>query len=160
MNYIKTKTDFDMEQPALLNLYEALSDEGFTGKVVIANGTTTLTSVFNISNDKKLTGTLYFGRDFQSGDTITVGICHTYQLANTQFEAIKLCSKTLTEQEVAALSVKSQFVINDTTFPNIDPFGFLPTGYTNVHTVLTAIVVNETDRSHSFMQLADGDDGF
>ncbi|MDH6341881.1 hypothetical protein M2480_000544 [Parabacteroides sp. PFB2-12] len=160
MNYIKVKSDYDVNRPQIAYLYEAINDSNFTGKVVIANGNLNLTNVFAFNSEDKLTCKMYLSRDFLAGDTITLAVCSTYMLVGSMFEAIQMYSKTLTQQDVDQLPVKNQFEINGTTFPDLDLDDHYPEGYSDVKEVITAIVSSEKDRSASIFQKMPKEDGF
>lgn len=162
IDYVKSKPDYDLNLPAITNLCNAISDTDFTGKVTIANGSLNLTNVFSLSAGDKLTGTMYLGRDFAEGDCITLAICYSYKLVGSDFESIQLYDKILTLQDINTLTVKNQFEINETTFPNIELDGSLPEGSTEIKRVITVILSSEKDRSYSIIQpfpMNDEDEG-
>ncbi len=151
-SYARTSDKISSTVPPLRNLYEAIHDTDFTGKVTIANGELTYSSKLQLTDTNKLIGKLYLSRNFQVDDTIVFVILGTYELIGSVFENIQLYGKKLTKEDIASLTSKTKFDIDETTFPDFDLYESLPDEYQNIKQVLSIIVFSDTDRTQSFVQ--------
>jgi hypothetical protein len=157
LKYVKNSPVYDATLPSITNLCMALSDPAFTGKVVAGNGSVRLTPVYNWDvSFANIEGIVYASRNFAAGDVITLGVCYSYLLAGSYFEMIDLYTKKLTEADVAELTDKNQFEIDRRSFPDMDIFGKLPAGFSDVEILLTTILTGRNDSSESFLRPAPG----
>lgn len=152
MQYARSSELLSLELPAISNLCIALNDPEFNGKLIAADGGLGLTTIFNWGVDNSIDAKLYLSSDFMEGDFIQMGVCYSYQLQGTYFEAVTLHKRELSEEDISDLAFKNQYLITEDTFPDIDLFGMLPPGYTDLGLAVIVIVLREKDRSTSYFQ--------
>jgi hypothetical protein len=151
MNYIRNSPDFDAELPSTTNLCIALSNPDFGGKILVANGDVALTTTYEWRPGGTIAGMVRASRKFMPGDVITLGLCYSYLLAGAYFEMIETYSKELSEEDVEKLSFKSHFPITQQAFPDMDVFGILPPGFSDVEILATVILTGDKDSSTSYL---------
>jgi hypothetical protein len=151
MEYIKDNPDFDAHLPSVTNLCIALSHRDFTGKIMVADGDITLATGFDWGPDSTIGGMVHSSRKFVEGDKVSLGLCYSYLLSGSFFEMVEVYTRQLTEEDVRKLSFKSHLAISKELFPEMDVFGILPVGFSDVEILVTFILVGAKDASESFL---------
>jgi hypothetical protein len=151
MEYIKENPDFDMHLPSVTNLCIALSHPEFGGKIMVADGDITLAISYDWGPDSTIGGIVHSSRKFVEGDRVTLGLCYSYLLMGSYFEMVEVYTRKLTEADVRKLPFKSHFPITPEMFPEMDVFGILPVGFSDVEILVTFILVGAKDASQSYL---------
>lgn len=153
MAYVRENHQNLSHQSAIKNLSIALKDPNFKSNVITAPGGLNLTPVYKCSAADNLTAKLYLGREFLPGDLITLSIAYVYELVGSTFEALTIYQKELEKEEIDALAIKNQYIIDSANFPELTLYDVLPPDYSNVEVILTVIVQSLTDCSASYFYL-------
>jgi hypothetical protein len=151
MEYIKTYPGFNNHLPAITNLCIALSDPEFGAKIMVANGTIEHTVTYEWGPGPSIEGKIHASRKFMAGDVVSLGLCYSYMLVGSFFGMTEVYSRKLTKEDVKNLSYPNHFPINGEMFPEMDVFGVLPPGFSDVEILAAAIVTGENDSSQSFL---------
>ncbi|OAV73442.1 hypothetical protein Barb6_00235 [Bacteroidales bacterium Barb6] len=153
LRYVKTLPGYDPDFPAVAALCRALQDPRFEKSVYAARGVCNVCTEWAWDDRPAPAGVVFFSRDFEEGDTLTLATAVVYKLDNAPFERVSLYPKTLEQADIEALEAGDRFIINGETFPEIDIFANIPQQAKDIETVAVAIVTGQSGNSTSCFSL-------
>jgi hypothetical protein len=149
--YVKSNPNFDADLPSITNLCIMLSNPAFGSQIVVADGSVKLTIKYDWGPNSTVAGEVNSSRKFVAGDMVALGICYSYLLMGSYFEMVEVYTKKLTDVDIEKLAYKTRFLITEEAFPEMDVFGILPSGFSDVEILVTFILVGEKDASTSYI---------
>ncbi len=140
LDYIRTKGGTERDSEPLHNLWLALRDKEFKGKVVAALGAIKVTASFRWDADGLPVAQVVHSRNFQAGDRVTFVFGVTGLNFDQPFSQLVTVEKVLEEADIAGFAKGQKAVFEKGNCAQLDFRGLLPEGIEEMSVVAAAIV--------------------